>query len=219
MLRRLVAELIATAFLLAAVVGSGIMAERSAGGNIAVALLANVLATGAALAALILTFAPISGAHMNPVVSLMSAINGELPWRDAAAYTIAQLIGAFAGVAAANSMFDLPLFFASEKQRTGAAQWLGEFIATFGLVGVIIAVSRRHRALPTALAVSAWITAACWFTSSTSFANPVVTLARSASDTFAGIRPADAPIFVLVQVAGGVAATFVFRWLVPVEEK
>lgn len=202
-----------------AVVGSGIMAERLSDGNVAIALLANTLATGAALAALILAFAPVSGAHMNPVVSLMSAINRELPWTDAAVYMLAQIAGALTGVAAANEMFDLPLFFASQKVRTGPGQWLGEFIATFGLVGVIIAVSRRHKPLPTALAVAAWITAAYWFTSSTSFANPAVTIARTASDTFAGISPRDAPAFIAVQLVGGVAATFVFRWLVPVEEK
>jgi glycerol uptake facilitator-like aquaporin len=219
MLRRLAAEFIATAFLLMAVVGSGIMAGRLSGGNVAIALLANTLATGAALAALILAFAPVSGAHMNPVVSLMSALNRELSWRDFAGYTVAQIVGAVVGVATANTMFDLPAFFASQKVRTGAAQCLGEFVATFGLVGVIIAVSRRHKPLPTALAVAAWITGAYWFTSSTSFANPAVTIARTMSDTFAGIRPADAPAFVLAQLIGGVAATFVFRWLVPVEKR
>ncbi|HEY2847412.1 MAG TPA: aquaporin [Pyrinomonadaceae bacterium] len=219
MYRRLAAEFVATAFLLMAVVGSGIMAERLSGGNVAIALLANTLATGAALAALILAFAPISGAHMNPIVSLMSALNRELAWRDVVGYWVVQFVGAVVGVGVANAMFDLPIFFASQKARTGAGQWLGELVATFGLMGVIIAVSRRHKALPTALAVAAWITAAYWFTSSTSFANPAVTLARTLSDTFAGIRPTDATAFIGVQLVGGVAATFVFRWLVPVEEK
>jgi glycerol uptake facilitator-like aquaporin len=219
MLRRLVAEFIATVFLLTAVVGSGIMAERLSGSNVAIALLANTLATGAALAALILAFAPVSGAHMNPVVSLMSAMNRELAWRDFVGYIVAQIAGAVVGVAMANTMFDLPILFVSQKVRTGSGQWLGEFVATFGLVGVIIAVSQRHKAMPTALAVAAWITGAYWFTSSTSFANPAVTIARTLSDTFAGIRPADAPAFVLAQLVGGVAATSIFRWLVPVEEK
>jgi glycerol uptake facilitator-like aquaporin len=219
LLRRLTSEFIATAFLLAAVVGSGIMAERLAGGNVAVALLANTIATAAALVALILTFAPISGAHMNPAVSLMSALNGELKWQDACLYTLAQIAGGLLGVAAANVMFGLPIFFASQKVRTGPAQWLAEFIATFGLVGVIISVSRRHKPLPTALAVAAWITAAYWFTSSTSFANPAVTIARSFSDTFAGICPANAPAFIVVQLIAAVAATYIFRWLVSVENK
>jgi len=219
MFRRLAAEFIATAFLLMVIVGSGIMAERLSGGNVALALLANVLSIGAVLAALILAFAPISGAHMNPVVSLMSAINRELPWRDAAVYAVAQISGALMGVACANTMFDLPVFFASQKSRTGAGVWIGEFIATFGLVGVIIAVSRRHKPLPTALAVAGWIVGACWFTSSTSFANPAVTIARSLSDTFVGIRATDVPAFVLMQLIGGVAGTLVFRWLVPTEDK
>ncbi len=218
-LRPYISEFVATALLLLAVVGSGIMAERLSDSNAAVALLANSVAIGAALAALILTFASISGAHMNPVVSLMSATNGELPWRDAAVYAAVQIAGAALGVAAANTMFDLPVFFASQKMRTGWGQLLGEFIATFGLVGVIVAVSRRHKPLPTALAVSAWITGAIWFTSSTSFANPAVTIARSLSDTFTGIRPADVPAFVLMQLLGGVCATFVFSWLVPVKER
>lgn len=219
MLRRAAAEFIATGFLLIAVVGSGIMAERLAGGNVAIALLANAIATGAALIAIILAFAPISGAHMNPAVSLMSAINGKLSWRDTAVYIVVQAIGALVGVAAANVMFGLPVFFASQKPRTGFGLWLGEFVATAGLIGVIIAVSRRHRPMPVAIAVAAWITGAYWFTSSTSFANPAVTIARSLSDTFAGIRPTDVPAFVAVQVIAAIAATFIFRWLVPVEDK
>ncbi len=219
MLRRLVAEFIGTAGLLAAVVGSGIMAERLAGGNVAVALLANTLATGAALAALILAFASVSGSHFNPVVSLASALNGELAWRDTLLYSLAQFSGALFGVAVANAMFDLPLFFVSQKARTGFGQWLSELVATFGLVGVIIAVSRRHKVLPTALAVAAYIMAAIWFTSSTSFANPAVTIARSFSDTFTGIRPVDVPAFIAAQLIGGISAAYLFNWLVPKETK
>lgn len=218
-MRRYVSEFIAASFLLMAVVGSGIMAERLSGGNVAIALLANTVATAAALIALILAFGPVSGAHINPVVSLMSAMNRELSWGDAALYSVAQIAGAIVGVAAANTMFDLPIFFASQKIRSGTGQWLGEFLATFGLVGVIIAVSRRHRPLPNALAVAGWITAAYWFTSSTSFANPAVTIARTLSDTFAGIRPIDAPMFIAMQFIAAIAATIVFKWLVPVEEK
>jgi len=212
--RRLTAEAAGSAFLLAAVVGSGIMAERLAGGNAAVALLANTLATGAALVALILTFGPISGAHFNPVVTLADASQGGIAWRDVPGYVAAQAAGAFAGVAAANLMFGLPIFFASSRVRHGAAQMFSEFVATFGLLAVIWGCARlRAAAVP--FAVAAYITAAYWFTASTSFANPTVTLARSASDTFAGIRPADVPGFVMAQIVGGVAATLLFRWLVP----
>lgn len=214
MLRRLAAEFIGTAMLLCAVVGSGIMAERLAGGNVAVALLANTVATGAALLALILTFASTSGAHFNPVVSLSAVINKEMTWRDAVLYTIVQISGALLGVAAANLMFDLPPFFASAKVRTGFGQWLGEFIATFGLVATVIAVSRKFKIPVVALAVAAYITAAYWFTSSTSFANPAVTIARSLSDTFTGIRPADVIPFIAVQLLGGIAASFLFNWLI-----
>ena len=217
--QRLAAEFLGTAMLLSVVVGSGIMAEPLAGGNVAVALLANTLATGAALITLILMFAPVSGAHFNPVVSLVSVLNNELAWKDSVLYAIAQLSGAVVGVATANAMFDLPLFFASQKARTGFGQWLGEFVAAFGLVGVIIAVSRQHKTLPTALAISAYITAAYWFTSSTSFANPAVTIARSLSDTFAGIRPADIPAFIVAQIFGALMAAFLFNWLVPNEAK
>jgi thioredoxin type arsenate reductase len=215
MLQRLVAELLGTAMLLCAVVGSGIMAERLAGGNIAIALLANTIATGAALVALILMFAPISGAHFNPAVSLSAAINKEIFWRDAGLYIIVQIIGGLLGVAVANLMFGLPLFFASTKTRFGFEQWLGEFVATFGLVAVIIAVSRRYKIAVVAIAVAAYITAAYWFTSSTSFANPAVTIARSLSDTFAGIRPVDILPFIVVQLLGAVSASFLFNWLVP----
>jgi glycerol uptake facilitator-like aquaporin len=210
--RRAASELIGTAFLLAAIVGSGIMGERLAGGNVAVALLANTIATGAALIALILAFAPISGAHLNPVVTLGQALQGEMPWRQVPAYVLAQLAGAFLGVAIANAMFGNALFFASHRVRTGPAQIFSEFVATFGLLTVIRGCSKaRSSAVP--FAVGAYITAAYWFTASTSFANPAVTLARAASDTFAGIRPADAPGFLAAQLAGGLAATILCGWL------
>ena len=214
-LRRSVAEFLGTAFLLMAVVGSGIMAERLSGGNSALALLANTVATGAALLFLILAFAPVSGAHFNPIVSLSSALHHGLSWNDLFVYVTTQIAGAMTGVATANLMFGLPAFFASTKIRSGPEQWLGEFIASFGLVGVIIAVSRRHNVIAVALSVAAFITAAYWFTSSTSFANPAVTIARSLSDTFTGIRPADAPAFIVAQIAGGLAAAYLFNWLVP----
>jgi glycerol uptake facilitator-like aquaporin len=212
--RRVVAEGVGTCFLLAAVVGSGIMGERQAGGNVAVALLANTLATGAALVALILTFGPVSGAHFNPAVTLCDAWQGGLAWREVPSYVVAQVVGAFAGVAAAHTMFGLPLFSASRHGRAGGAQLFSEFVATFGLLSVIWGCARlRSAAVP--FAVAAYITAAYWFTASTSFANPAVTLARAASDTFAGIRPSDAPGFVAAQLAGAAAATLLFRWLVP----
>ena len=214
MARRAVAELLGTAFLLAAVVGSGIMGDRLAGGNIAIALLANTIATGAALVTLILTFGPISGAHFNPAVTLADASQGGVAWREVPIYLAAQIVGAFTGVAAAHLMFGEPLFFASQHVRSGPAQLLSEFIATFGLLSVIWGCVRlRSSAVP--FAVGAYITSAYWFTASTSFANPAVTLARAASDTFAGIRPADAPGFIVAQLAGAVAATLLFRWLVP----
>lgn len=214
MARRAVAEALGTAFLLAAVVGSGILGERLAGGNVAVALLANTIATGAALVALILAFGPISGAHFNPAVTLADASQGGLAWRDVPVYIGAQMAGAFAGVAAAHVMFGEPLFFASRHVRAGGAQVFSEFVATFGLLSVIWGCVRlRSSAVP--FAVGAYITAGYWFTSSTSFANPAVTLARAASDTFAGIRPADVPGFILAQLAGAMAATLLFRWLVP----
>ena len=212
--RRVTAEAVGTCLLLAAVVGSGIMGERLAGGNVAVALLANTLATGAALVALILTFGPISGAHLNPAVTLVDASQGGLPWDEVPLYLGAQIIGAFAGVAAAHFMFEMPLFFASRHARSGLAQAFSEFVATFGLLAVIWGCARlRSSAVP--FAVASYITAAYWFTASTSFANPAVTLARSATDTFAGIRPADAPAFVIAQLLGAAAATGLFRWLVP----
>jgi glycerol uptake facilitator-like aquaporin len=212
--RRAVAEALGTAFLLAAVVGSGIMGERLAGGNIAVALLANTIATGAALVALILTFGPISGAHFNPAVTLADASQGGIAWREVPVYIAAQIVGAFGGVAAAHLMFGEPLFFASHHVRAGSTQLFSEFVATFGLLSVIWGCVRlRSSAVP--FAVGAYITAGYWFTSSTSFANPAVTMARAASDTFSGIRPVDAPGFVLAQLAGAMTATLLFRWLVP----
>lgn len=212
--RRVAAEMIGTALLLAAVVGSGIMGERLAGGNVAVALLTNTIATGAALVALILTFGPISGAHFNPVVSLADASQGGLTWPDALSYTGAQLIGAVVGVGAADYMFQEPLYSWSRHVRTGLPQAFGEVVATFGLLAVIWGCSRR-RSTTVPFAVGAYITAAYWFTSSTSFANPAVTIARALTDTFAGIRPVDVPGFVLAQVVGAAAATILFRWLVP----
>jgi glycerol uptake facilitator-like aquaporin len=213
--RRLLAEFLGTAMLVAAVVGSGIMAERLAGGNVAVALLANTIATGAALFALIVMLAPVSGAHFNPVVSLSAALNRDLSPSIALAYVGAQILGGLLGVVLANLMFDLPAVTLATKVRTGFGQWLGEFIATFGLVGLIIAVSRRHEVLSVALAVAAFITAGYWFTSSTSFANPAVTIARCLTDTFTGIRAIDAPTFVVAQILGATTATFLFDWLVP----
>jgi glycerol uptake facilitator-like aquaporin len=190
------------------------MGERLAAGNAAVALLANTLATGAALVALILTFGPISGAHFNPAVTLADASQGGLSWRDVPGYVAVQIVGAFAGVAAANIMFELPPFFASRHARQGPAQMFSEFVATFGLLAVIWGCARlRSPAVP--FAVAAYITAAYWFTASTSFSNPAVTLARAASDTFAGIRPADVPGFIVAQLIGAAAATMLFRWLVP----
>ena len=212
--RRIASETIATALLLAAVVGSGIMGERLAAGNTAVALLANTLATGAALVALILTFGPISGAHMNPAVTLAAASQGELPWREVPAYIGAQIVGAFAGVAVVHLMFGLSVFFASQHARAGYAQIFSEFVATFGLLAVIWGVVRT-RPQSAAYAVAAYITAACWFTSSTSFANPAVTLARSMSDTFVGIKPVDVPGFIVGELVGAAAATLLFRWLKP----
>ena len=199
LLRRAVAEFVGTLFLLATVVGSGIMGEKLAAGNIALALLANTLATGAALVALILAFGSISGAHLNPAVTLADAWQGGIAWRETPAYIAAQLVGAFAGVATAHLMFGLTLFTASTHVRTGPAQIFSEFIATFGLLSVIWGCA-RHRPSTVPFAVGAYITAAYWFTSSTSFANPAVTLARSASNTFAGIRPADSAGFVVLRI-------------------
>jgi len=210
--RRVVAELVGTFFLLISVVGSGIMGERLAGGNVALALLANAVATGVALVAVILAFGSISGAHLNPAVTLSAAWQGGMPWRETPLYILAQLIGAIGGVAAANLMFGLPLFSASTRVRTGSAQLFSEFVATFGLLAVIWGcVRRRPSAVP--YAVGAYITGAYWFASSTSFANPAVTLARAATNTFAGIRPADVPGFLVAQLAGALCATLLFNWL------
>jgi glycerol uptake facilitator-like aquaporin len=212
--RRLTAEAVGTAFLLVAVVGSGIMAARLAGDSEGLALLANALATGGALVTLILTFGPVSGAHFNPAVTLAVASQGGLPWREAPLYGVAQILGAFAGVAAAHLMFGEALFTASTHVRAGAAQAFSEGIATFGLLSVIWGVS-RSRAAMVPFAVAAYIVGAYWFTSSTSFANPAVTLARAATDTFTGIRPADVPAFLLAQLVGAACATALFRWLAP----
>jgi glycerol uptake facilitator-like aquaporin len=211
---RIVAEFLGTAFLVAAVVGSGIMAERLSAGNLALALLANTIATGAALVALILTFGPISGAHLNPVVSLADAMEGGLAWPETLPYLAAQIFGGVCGTLAAHAMFGLPLVSLSRHIRSGPAQFLSEVIATFGLLSVIWGCSRSRSSIAP-FAVGSYITAAYWFTSSTSFANPAVSIARCLSDTFAGIRPRDVPLFVVAQFAGGIAATILFRWLRP----
>ncbi|HET8892386.1 MAG TPA: MIP/aquaporin family protein [Candidatus Angelobacter sp.] len=212
--RRLAAETIGTALLLAAVVGSGIMGERLANGNVAIALLANTLATGAALVALILTFGPISGAHFNPAVTLADASQGGLPWREVPGYVFVQIAGALVGVVCAHMMFALPWFSISHHARSGASQRLSEFVATFGLLAVIWGCVRaRSTAIP--FAVGTYITAAYWFTASTSFANPAVTIARSVTDTFAGIHPSDVPGFIIAQLSGAAVATLVFKWLIP----
>lgn len=200
--------------LLAALVGSGIMGERLAGGNGAIALLANALATGSVLFAVITAFGPISGAHFNPVVTLADAWLGGVSWRDVAPYIASQTIGACAGVMLANLMFGLPPVLISQHVRAGASAGLSEFIATFGLLSLIWACVRARSAY-TAFVVAAYIVGAYWFTASTSFANPAVTLARTLSDTFAGIRPADAPLFIVMQVLGAASATVLLRWLIP----
>lgn len=212
--RRLVAEGIGTASLLLAVVGSGIMAERLAGGNIAIVLLANAVATGCALFTLILTFGAISGAHFNPVVTLSDSCQGGLMFREVPGYLVAQTVGSVAGVGIANLLFELPLFTLSTHVRAGTAQFISEIVATAGLLGVIWGTSRREPGT-TPLAVATYITAAYWFTPSTSFANPAVTLARALTDTFAGIRPADVPWFVVAQVLGAAGGTLVMGWLTP----
>jgi glycerol uptake facilitator-like aquaporin len=213
-LRRLVAEAIGTALLLAAVVGSGIMADRLSGGNQALALLANTIATGAALVTLILTFGSISGAHFNPAVTIADASQGGIAWRDVPGYVCAQLGGAVLGVWTAHAMFEERVLMLSLHERSGAGQLFSEFVATFGLLAVIWGCSRRRQeTVP--FAVGAYITAAYWFTASTSFANPAVTMARALTDTFAGIRLLDVPGFVVAQVIGAVTATLLFRWLVP----
>jgi glycerol uptake facilitator-like aquaporin len=212
--RQLASEFFGTAFLVAAVIGSGIMADRLSDGNVALALLANTIATGAALVALILTFGPISGAHFNPAVTLADAMENGLTWSHGTAYVVAQILGGLTGAVAAHLMFGLPAISVSHHARSGVPQLLSEFIATFGLLSVIWGCLRfRSSVVP--FAVGAYITAAYWFTASTSFANPAVTIARSLSDTFAGIRPGDAPLFIVAQVLGALAATRLFRWLAP----
>jgi len=211
---RAVSEFLGTAFLTAAVVGSGIMGERLSGGNVAIALLANTIATGAALAALILTFGPISGAHFNPAVTLADAVEHGISWTEVPVYIIAQCVGGIVGAVVAHLMFGLRWYSLSSHSRGGWSLVLSEFVATFGLLSVIWGCS-RFRAGVVPFAVASYIIAAYWFTASTSFANPAVTIARSVSDTFAGIRPADVPWFIVAQVAGAFAATFLFGWLVP----
>lgn len=211
---RFTAEFLGTAFLVAAVIGSGIMGERLAGGNVAIALLANTIATGAALLALILTFGPISGAHFNPAVTLADALEHGIPWSEVPAYIAAQCAGGILGAVVAHLMFGLRWYSLSSHSRQGWALVFSEFVATFGLLSVIWGCSRlRSGALP--FAVASYITAAYWFTASTSFANPAVTIARSLSDTFAGIRPSDVPWFIAAQLAGALSATLLVRWLIP----
>ena len=212
--RRVFAEFLGTAFLVAAVIGSGIMADRLANGNVALALLANTIATGAALVALILAFGQVSGAHFNPVVTLMDALEKGLPWAETPYYVAGQLVGGVIGAVVAHLMFALPAISLSRHVRSGPTQVFSEFVATFGLMSIIWGCSRL-RTGAVAFAVGAYITAAYWFTASTSFANPAVTIARCLSDTFSGIRPSDVPWFLIAQFLGGIAATMVFRWLVP----
>jgi glycerol uptake facilitator-like aquaporin len=212
--RRLVAEALGTAFLLIAVVGSGIMGERLAGGNVAIALLANALATAAMLYVLIEWFAPVSGAHFNPLVTVAFAARGDIAWSVVPAYVAVQISAAILGIAAADLMFEQPVFAWSVHVRSGPAQWLAECIATFGLLGVIFVCSRTRPGAIAAL-VASYIGAAYWFTASTSFANPAVTIARAMTDTFAGIRPMDVPGFIVAQASGAIAAFVVFTWLTP----
>jgi len=210
--RRAAAEGLGTAFLLAAVVGSGIMAANLSNGNVALALLCNTLATGAILTVLILVFGPLSGAHLNPAVSIAFALRGELPWRDTATYIGTQIAGGLLGVWVAHLMFELPVWQFSQHARTGAGQWLAEFVATFGLLLTILGcLARAPAAIP--YAVGLYITSAYWFTASTSFANPAVTIARSLSDTFAGIAPVNAPAFIAAQLVGMLSAVWLVRWL------
>lgn len=213
--RAVVAEFVGTAFLLAAVVGSGIMASRLCGGNVGLALLANALATGGALIALILAFGPVSGAHFNPAVTLADAWCGGVAWPLVTPYIIAQLAGALAGTGLADAMFGLPAFFASHHERSGGTMAVSEFVATFGLLAVIWGCV-RSRPGATPFAVAAYIVGAYWFTPSTSFANPAVTIARSLTNTFAGIRPLDTPLFIVAQLAGAFAATALFAYLSPI---
>jgi glycerol uptake facilitator-like aquaporin len=210
--RRLFAEALGTALLVAVVIGSGIMGDQLAGGNAALALLGNTLATGAALVVLILIFGPVSGAHFNPVVSLSFALRRQLPWAECLAYALLQVTGAVAGALLAHTMFSLPLIEASTHVRTGAGVWTGEVVASFGLLATIMGCLRtRPEAVP--YAVGLFIAAGYWFTSSTSFANPAVTIARSLTDSFSGIRPDDVLGFIMAQILGSILATVVFHWL------
>ena len=210
--RRLAAEALGTGLLLAVVIGSGIMGERLAGGNVAIALLGNTIATGAGLIVLITIFGPISGAHFNPAVTLAFVMRGEMTWRFAIAYVAAQVLGAVLGIYAAHAMFAEAIFQLSTKVRDGPAQVFSEFVATFGLLATILG-TLRFRAEFTPAAVGLYITAAYWFTASTSFANPAVTIARALSNTFAGIAPSSAPAFIVAQLAAAPAAVMVFRWI------
>ena len=212
--RRVTAEFLGTLFLVATVIGSGIMAERLAGANVALALLANTIATAAILVALIFTFGGVSGAHFNPAVTVADAMEQGMPWREVPPYITAQFSGGLIGAAVAHLMFGLPVFSLSHHARSGGAQVFSEFIATFGLLAVIWGCSRVG-ANTVPFAVGGYITAAYWFTSSTSFANPAVTIARGLSDTFAGIRPLDVPFFIAAQMCGAIAATVLIRWLIP----
>lgn len=216
--RRLAAEFVGTSILLAGVVGSGIMAQRLAGGNIAIALLANSIATGGVLACLIIALGPISGAHFNPAVSVADSLRRGLSAKECALYIVAQIFGAVLGVLAAHAMFGLPPIFVSHHVRTGASQWFAEFVATFGLLLVIWGCV-RFKSPFTGFAVAGYIVGAYWFTASTSFANPAVTIARSLSDTFAGIRPVDVSGFVLAQFLGAITATVLFNWLAPIDAR
>ena len=216
--RRAAAEFLGTAFLLAAVVGSGIMAQRLAGGNVALALLCNAIATGAALAVLILVFGPISGAHMNPAVSVAMAVRGLLPWQDVPLYVLAQIAGGIAGVLVAHLMFDLPLLQFSTTARSGVGQWTAEAVAIFGLLVTIVGCA-AHQPAAVPYAVGLYITAAYWFTASTSFANPAVTIARALSDTFAGIAPSHVPGFILAQIVGAAIGLVVVQLFWPAAKK
>ena len=217
MIRKLFAEWLGSLFLLATVVGSGIMGERLSDGNTAIALLGNTIPTGAILVVLILIFAPISGAHFNPAVTLAFAIRKEITPPEAVLYVMVQIIGGILGVIIAHVMFDNPLIDPSNNQRTGTGQWLGEFVATFGLVATILGcLKSRPEAVP--YAVGLFITAGYWFTSSTSFANPAVTIARGLTNTFSGIAPANIPVFIVVQLLAATAATLTFRWLLSEEQ-
>jgi glycerol uptake facilitator-like aquaporin len=203
--RRLAVEALGSFFLFATVIGSGVMAEALAGGDVAIALMGNTLATGAILFVLITMLGPVSGAHFNPAVSLVMAKRGELPWRDALPYILAQLIGGLLGAWAAHLMFDLPILQYSLKARTGIGQWTGELVATFGLILTILGTA-KHRPAAVPASVALYITAAYWFTSSTSFANPAITVVRSLSNSFAGIAPRDVPLFIVAQLVGALLA-------------